>query len=328
MKKYSAFLLTAVLLLAGCAENKEDPQNSSGEISSVLSDSTLSSSSSSTEVEQDSPDSVSDESSAEPLPFPLFGADNVQITFGDVTEMLDKEGNALTRETLEDTKWEEITCGGFAYLAEPTISLNSADDAELYDPETLLFSGAPDYTDTEYKRYKVGDKFGDLTVKSAETVFSRIGYEGKDGVLTTEQIKAEGMCFAGMLRKCSAEFDGTVTMTGYMRVCVSEYGVEEGEVLFVPDKDSLVLPVINFHVDRDTDSFNTAVWQWPVKDFAYATEYPTIRLGNINKGVDISGIPADGTSTKVSVTVTNISMFCDTHMSSFIDGEIISVEAL
>ena len=136
------------------------------------------------------------------------------------------------------------------------------------------------------------------------------------------------MCFAGMLRGCSVEFDGTVTMTGYMRVCVSEYGVEEGEVLFVPDKDSLVLPVINFHVDRDTDSFNTAVWQWPVKDFAYATEYPTIRLGNINKGVDISGIPADGTSTKVSVTVTNVSMFCDTYMSSFIDGEIVFVEAL
>lgn len=334
MKKYSAVLLTAALLLVGCAENKEENQNSSGEISSVLSDSTSSSSIETSQTSQvsqiasDSSDSVPDESSSEPLPFPLFGADNVQITFGDVTEMLDKEGNALTRETLEDTKWEEITCGGFAYLAEPTISLNSADDAELYDPETMLFSGAPDYTDTEYKRYKVGDKFGELTVTSAETVFSRIDYEEKDGVLTTEQIKADGMSFAGMLRKCSAEFDGTVTMTGYMRVCVSEYGVEEGEVLFVPDKDSLVLPVINFHVDRDTDTFNTAVWQWPVKDFAYATEYPTIRLGNINKGVDISGIPADGTSTKVSVTVTNISMFCDTHMSSFIDGEIVSVEAL
>ncbi len=324
MKKYPAIFLAAVLLLTGCAEN----QNSSGEISSVLSDSTSSSSTNSTEVKQDSSFSVSDESIAEPLPFPLFGADNVQITFGDVTEMLDKEGNTLTKETLEDTKWYDIICGGFAYLAEPTISLNSVDDAELYDTETLLFGGAPEYTDTEYKRFKNGDKFGELTVKSAETTFSRIGYEEKDGVLTTEQIRAEGMCFAGMLRGCSAEFDGTVTMTGYMRVCVSEYGVEEGEILFVPDKNSLVLPVMNFHVDRDTDTFNTAVWQWSVKDFAYATEYPTIRLGNINKGVDISGIPADGTSTKVSVTVTNVSMFCDTYMSSFIDGEIVFVEAL
>lgn len=335
MKRYSMFLLAAALLaalsLTGCAENKEENPNSSGENSSILSDSnssTISTTSSSTETLSDSPDSVPDESAAEPLPFPLFGADNVQITFDDVTEMLDKDGNALTKETLEDTNWEKITCNSFAYFANPTISLNSVDDADKYDPETFLFSGAPKYTDTEYKRYKVGDKFGELTVKSTETKFSRIGYEDKEGVLTTEQIRAEGMSFAGMLWRCSAEFDGTVTMTGYMRVCVSEYGVEEGEVLFVPDKDSLVLPVMNFHVDHDTDTINTAVWQWPVKDFAYATEYPTIRLGNINKGVDISGIPADGTSTKVGVTVTNISMFCDMHMSSFIDGEIVSVETL
>ncbi|MCM1164412.1 MAG: hypothetical protein NC299_09885 [Lachnospiraceae bacterium] len=315
MKKYPVILLSA-LLLAGCA-------SSPTESSSALSDSTSTSTSSTTTASSTAPDGSDN---AEPLPFPLFGADGVQITFGDVTSMTDRDGNALTRETLEDTNWWEITCGGFAYLAEPTVCLNSVDDAELYDPETLLFGGAPEYTDTEYKRYKVGDKFGELTLKSVETVFSRVGYEEKDGVLTTEQIKAEGMCFAGMLRKCSAKFDGTIAMTGYMRVCVSEYGVEEGEVLFVPDKDSLLLPVMNFRVDRDTDSINTAVWQWNVNDFAYATEYPTIRLGNINKGTDIGGVPADGTSAKVVVTVTNISMFCDMYMSSFIDGELVSVE--
>ncbi|MBD5130629.1 MAG: hypothetical protein HDT43_12030 [Ruminococcaceae bacterium] len=314
MKKYSIFLLA--LLLTGCAENKEN-------ISSVMTDSSFSTATS-TETSTDSPDGAHEESSA-PLPFPLYGADNVQITFGDVTEMRDSNGNPLTRETLEDTNWEEISCNGFAYLAEPTISLNSVDNADLYDPEALLFNTV-EFTDTEYKRYKVGDKFGGLTVKSAETAFSRIGYEDKEGVLTTEQIMDEGMSFAGMLWRCSAEFDGTVTMTGYMRVCVSEYGVEEGEVLFVPDKDSLKLPVINFHVDQETDTTNTAVWQWNINGFAYATEYPTIRLGNINKGTDISGIPTDGTSAKVSVTVTDISMFCDMHMSSFIDGEIVSVE--
>lgn len=339
MKKYSAIILAA-LLLTGCAENKEPSERSSAlsdSISSIYSNSQTSSTSSNSQTSTTFPnsssstvsetDSIADQS-GEPLPFPLFGADNVQITFKDVTEILDGEGNALTKETLEDTKWNEITCGGFAYLAEPTICLNSIDNADKYDTKTLLFGGLPEYTDTEYKRYKVGDKFGELTFKSVETVFSRIGYEDKEGVLTTEQIKAEGMCFGGMLRKCSAEFDGTVTMTGYMRVNVDEYGVEEGEVLFVPDKDSMLLPVMNFHVDRETDTFNTAVWQWNVKDFSYATEYPTIRLGNINKGADVSGIPYDGTSTKVSVTVTNISMFCDTNMSSFIDGEIVSFDVL
>lgn len=336
MKKYSVILIAA-LLLTGCAENKEPSERSSALSDSISSTSSISqnSATSTTSTTSQTPSSStvsktdsSAEKSGEPLPFPLFGADNVQITFNDVTEMLDSEGGALTKETLEDTKWNEITCGGFAYLAEPTICLNSIDNADMYDSETLVFGGLPEYTDTEYKRYRVGDKYGELTFKSVETVFSRIGYEDKAGVLTTEQIKAEGMCFGGMLRKCSAEFDGEITMTGYMRVNVNEYGVEEGEILFVPDKDSLLLPVMNFHVDRDTDAFNTAVWQWNVKDFSYATEYPTIRLGNINKGADVSGIPADGTSARVSVTVTNISMFCDTHMSSFIDGEIVSFDVL
>lgn len=319
--------LSAALLLTGCAAE--------GRLSSDIPESPGSANSTNS-TGADTP-TVSDRSEEPPappgenaveLPFPLFGADNVQITFDDVTAMTGSDGNVLAPETLEDVNWFEIECAGFAFLAEPTIVLNSVDDADTYDPETLLFGGAPQYTDTEYKRYRVGDKFGGLTVKSASTLFSRIGYEDKSGVMTTEQIKAEGMSFAGMLRRCDAEFEGTVTMTGYMRVCVSEYGVEEGEVLFVPDKDSLALPVMNFHVDHDTDTVNTAVWQWQVNGFAYASEYPTIRLGNINKGVDISGIPADGTSTKVSVTVTNISMFCDMHMSSFIDGEIVSVETL
>lgn len=323
MKKFSVIItIAAAAILAGCADvgTPSTSDYSASTNSTASTDSTVST------TESTPLQAPNSKVNNEPLPFTLFGADNVQITFADVTAITDKDGHALSAEELEDTKWWEIQCGGFAYLTEPSISLNSVDNADQYDPEKLIFSGLPEYTDAEYRRFKVGDKFGELTVKSASTTFSRVGFEDKEGVLTEEQIKAEGMSFAGMLRRCNAEFDGTVTMTGYMRVVVSEYGVDEGEVLFVPDKDSLVLPLMNFHVDRDTDTINTAVWQWPVKDFTYATEYPTIRLGNINKGTDISGISADGSSTRVKVTVTNISMFCDMLMSSFIDGKLVSVE--
>lgn len=320
MKKLSTIMaVIAAVMLAGCA----DGGNSS--------ESSTTSTVESAPVQSGADDSGSSDASdkavnSDPLPFTLFGADNVRITYADVTEAADKDGNPIAPEELKDPDWYEIKCGGFAYMTEPSISLNSRDNADRYNSEKLIFDGLPEYTDAEYRRFKVGDKFGELTVKSASTKFSRIGYEDKSGLLTEEQIRNEGMCFAGMLSRCDASFDGTVTMTGYMRVVVSEYGVEEGEVLFVPDADSLVLPLMNFHVDRDTDSFNTAVWQWNVNDFAYAAEYPAIRLGNINKGTDISGIAADGTSTKVKVTVTNISMFCDMNMSSFIDGELVSVE--
>lgn len=320
MKKLSTIMaVIAAVMLAGCADGGNSSESSTT--------STVESAPVQSGADDSESSDVSDKAvNSDPLPFTLFGADNVRITYADVTEAADKDGNPIAPEELKDPDWYEIKCSGFAYMTEPSISLNSRDNADRYNSEKLIFDGLPEYTDAEYRRFKVGDKFGELTVKSASTKFSRIGYEDKSGLLTEEQIRNEGMCFAGMFEQCEASFDGTVTMTGYMRVVVSEYGVEEGEVLFVPDADSLVLPLMNYHIDRGTDSFNTAVWQSTVKDFIYATEYPTIRLGNINKGTDISGIAADGTSTKVKVTVTNISMFSCLSMSSFIDGELVSIE--
>lgn len=320
MKNFSVIAaVIAAVMLAGCADggNSSDPSTTS----------TVESAHVQSGADDSESSAASDKAvNSDPLPLTLFGADNVRITYADVTAAADQDGNPIAPGELKDPDWYEIKCDGFAYLAEPSISLNSRDNADLYDPEKLIFDDLPEYSDAEYRRFKVGDKFGELTLKSASTTFLRAGYEEKDGVLTEEQIRAEGMGFAGMFEQCEASFDGTVTMTGYMRVVVSEYGVEEGEVLFVPDADSLVLPLMNYHIDRGNDSFNTAVWQSTVKDFTYATEYPTIRLGNINKGTDISGIAADGTSTKVKVTVTNISMFSCLSMSSFIDGELVSVE--
>lgn len=329
MKKFSALtIIIAAAMLAGCADGgtSSAPENSMTSTTSLQS----------TKADVESSDPSSSNVNSDPLPFTLFGADKVQITFADVTSVTDVDGNPIAPADVKDPDWYEIVCDGFAYLAEPSISLNSRDNADRYDPEKLLFSDLPEYSDTKYRRFNVGDKFGELTLKSASATFSRIGYEDDEKAketkeyyaLTEEQIRDRGMGFAGMFERCKAEFDGTVTMTGYMRVVISEYGIEEGTVLFIPDADSLVLPLMNYHINYDTDSINTALWQWNVNDFSYANEYPTIRLGNINKGTDISGIAADGTSTKVKVTVTNISMFSDLRMSSFIDGELVSVETV
>lgn len=327
MKKISALtIFIAAAMLAGCAD---------GGTSSAPDNSTTSTTSpQSTAADVESSDPSSENVNSDPLPFTLFGADKVQITFADVTSVTDVDGNPIAPADVKDPDWYEIVCDGFAYLAEPSISLNSRDNADRYDPEKLLFSDLPEYSDAEYKRFNVGDKFGELTLKSASATFSRNGYEDDEKVketkeyaaLTEEQIREAGRSFMNMFEGCEASFDGTVTMTGYMRVVISEYGVEEGTVLFIPDADSLVLPLMNYHIDHDTESVNTDLWQWTVNDFVYATEYPNIRLGNINNGTDISGIAADGTSTKVKVTVTNILMFSDLMMSSFIDGELVSVE--
>lgn len=329
MKKFSTITtIIAAAMLAGCA----DGGTSSAPESPTSTASFVTDTSNNENTDNPFESIPLDAANTDPLPFTLFGADKVQITFADVTSITDKDGNPIAPDAVKDPDWYEIKCDGFAYLAEPSISLNSRDNANLYNPEKLLFDSLPEYSDAEYRRFKVGDKFGELTLKSASATFSRIGYEDDEkaketkeyAALTEEQIREAGMSFANMFEGCEASFDGTVTMTGYMRVVISEYGVEEGTVLFVPDADSLVLPLMNYHIDHDTDLINTAVWQWNVNDFTYATEYPTVRLGNINKGTDISGISADGTSTKVKVTVTNISMF--SNWLSFIDGELVSVE--
>lgn len=260
------------------------------------------------------------------LPFRLFGADNVQIRSGDVTEILDHDGKPLASTALEDTNWNTIICENFAYLAERSgVLLNSIDNAGLFDTDDLSFKDVPDYYDSEYRRYYAGDKLGSLTITSAKTTFSREGFNDKSGPLSSKQIKAEGIPFSSMLKRCDVTFDGEITMTGYIRVSVDEYGVGEGDVLFVPTGDC-PLPVMNYYAERERDRVITPLWTRESHGLAYVSEYPEIRLGNIHKDADIGDIPADGTSTKVKVTVTDISMFCDTMMSSFIDCKIVNIE--
>lgn len=261
-----------------------------------------------------------------PLPFALFGADNVQINRYEITSITGRNGEQISVKEVEDTDWNEIVCEDFAYLAErSSVLLNSIDNACLFDTDDLSFKDVPDYYDSEYRRYYAGDKLGSLTITSAKTTFSREGFNDKSGPLSSKQIKAEGIPFSSMLKRCDVTFDGEITMTGYIRVSVDEYGVGEGDVLFVPTGDC-PLPVMNYYAERERDRVITPLWTRESHGLAYVSEYPEIRLGNIHKDADIGNIPADGTSTKVQVTVTDISMFCDTMMSSFINCKIVDIE--
>lgn len=311
MKKVLAISALLAVLLTGCSE--KDGEQSSTRESHI----------------PESRQNKTGEYDETPLPFPLYGADKRQICFGDVTSITDKNGENAAPEDLEDTGWNEIVCDGFAYLAAPAgISFSSFDNADMFDSETHSFIGVPDCSGSEYARFKPGDKFGALTVISARTVFSREGYGDKEGVYTIDRIIAEGMPISGMLKRCDASFEGAVEMTGYIRISADEYGVGEGDVLFVPDKDSMALPIMNFRVNHEDDSIDTPVWQYGVKNACFATEYPTIRLGNVNSGTDMSGFAADGTSARAKVTVTNVTMFCDLQMSTFIDCELSDIEKL
>lgn len=309
---------TAIMILAAsltaCAANKVP-----GGEHDYISDPFSSPSEPSSETSPDNPDRDN------PLPFTLFGADNVQINFGEVSSILDHSGEPLAHEKLEDTNWNTIICENFAYIAErPSILLNSIDNTDLYNEDTITFKDVSRHSDIEYKRYYVGEKIGSLTLTSAKTIFSREGFNDKSGPLSIEQIKAEGIPFSSMLKRCNASFDGELTLTGYIRVSVDEYGVGEGDVLFVPNGEC-PLPVMNYYAERERDKVITPLWVRDSHGLAYVSEYPEIRLGNIHKDADIGDIPADGTSTRVKLTVTDITMFSDTAMSSFIDCKIVNI---
>lgn len=311
----TAIILILAATLTACTTNKTP----GGEHDYILNQSDSPSDPSSV-ISPDNPDRE------KPLPFTLFGADNVQINFGEVTSILDRSGEPVSPDKLEDTNWNEITCDGFAYLAEhPNTILNSIDNADIYDEEHISFKDVPGYSDIEYKRYYVGDKIGELTLTGANTLFSRVAFNDKSGPLTSEQIKAEGLPFSSMLKRCDVSFDGELTMTGYVRVSVDEYGVGEGDVLFVPTGEC-PLPVMNYYAERERDKIVTPLWTRESHGLAYVSEYPEIRLGNIHEDADIGGLPTDGTSAKVQVTVTDITMFCDVYMSSVITCRIVDIK--
>lgn len=318
MKKITILAALAVALslsLTACKTDREEDSPNDSENSKPNS-------------QQSQTNSPEQSNNSEPLPFTLFGADNVQINFGEVTSITDRKGEPLSPEKLEDTNWNEIVCDNFAYLAEHSdINFNSVDNADLYDPENAAFADVPSYSDIEYKRYYVGDKFGALTLTSAKTTFRRDGYEDKSGPYTSEQIKDEGLPFSGMLNRCDASFEGELTLSGYVRVCVDEYGVQAGEILFVPDK-TCPLPVINFYTVRELDRTVTPLRTSLAHDFAYVSEYPEIRLGNISQYDNVYGIPTNGTTVRAHVTVDNITMFSDTALASVIQGEIVDIAVI
>lgn len=142
------------------------------------------------DVNEKSPDADSE------LPIPMYGPDMVRIKYGDVTGVTISGGKAVAAKDFDPSNWESVICDGFTYLAGG--GGNWIDfRAEGDDPFVPLKPGAAALSEN-YKRYNVGDKFGDLTVKSAMTVFHK---------------NSEA---AGKLWECIVEFEGEVTVNAFI----------------------------------------------------------------------------------------------------------------
>lgn len=252
MKKFTktaVLLLSALLLMTACNKN-----NNGGE-------STSAPESSSTAPE---PGFVSDRSQ---YPTDLYGIGGEQISVDEITELY---------KYSEENPWDNATCDGFVYLAEPTgINYNSIDNADTYNDsdELISFEGSESESPAVYKRYKVGDEICGLTVESASTSFK---YNGSSEALSNEKHFLSG----------SVAFSGEKQLSGYIIILNKElYGIGGKEdIIFIPDNDSQVLPVINYNDFSDTDGVYSNLLSnvYVVGDFAYKNEYPFISCGNMS----------------------------------------------
>ena len=179
---------------------------------------------------------------------------------------------------------------GFTYLAEPAgICLNSRDNSDIFNEEELTFEGVPLNAPAIYKRYNIGDTICGLTLTDASTNF-----------------------YCGRVDSTWAELEGSVTMTGYVTIAPEdEYGIDEGDIFFVPCPDNDLIPVINFRYE-EADPVNP-LYVAMSEGFARVNEYSgSITLGNIHRtDLNLSGVPADYSfSAKATVTVDKVNMSC------------------
>ncbi len=321
MKKITTTLLTAVLLvsLTGCSnvpsESDSTPSNTSSGVSTE-SDSTPSDTSSEiSEPVSDATDSgnssydgpVGSEITAQ---FELPNGDPVDLTNAVVNHGL----SDIALSEITNDNWASVTCDG-VYLAEAVgVYYDNIVNADIFDENEMKFMGAPETVVHKYKKYNVGDMFGDLKLTEASTNFSPYASDFKPRYFN-----------GGFVR-----FEGTLTLTGKCRLALGDIAyTSPRDIEFLPDaKSAKLLPIIRYSID---DEGNEDLMRGVLGDFCYLAENYDLLLGNADDHpeLDFSGFPTDGSCVDVQVTVENIflSSNIERHMCSFgcdlVDLEII-----
>lgn len=237
----------------------------------------------------------------------LYGPDGEKVDKYTITSIhygYDDEGNE------DKTKWLNVDCDGFAYYSEPRgFSYNSVDNAELLDKENWRFN-VDELPTPEYKRCEVGDTVCGLKVTYASAMFGTANADMNfvfpdDSIILGRELNIPEVFFLGG----SISFEGSLDMTGYIFICPEDEGYNaRGDILFTPDKESCVLPVVNFEFNSEKGIFSRSYTVTHDGEFFYMSEYPSIYAGNIfSSELDFADYPI-GEPIKVKLTADNINM--------------------
>ncbi|MBD5384599.1 MAG: hypothetical protein HDR72_06335 [Ruminococcaceae bacterium] len=240
------------------------------------------------------------------MPIKLYGPDLVQIKYGDVTGVTLPDGKAVAAENFDPDNWESIICDGFTYLALPHgRSYTNVQFPEI-NWDDLAIGGDETYdAERDYRRFSVGDKYGDLTVKSAMSIFHK-------------NAEAEGK-----LWECIVEFEGEVTINAYI---IRESGANYVYNSFccVPMWNECTLPVMSFKEGGDGYVSKEYIGEYLSGEFKYSSEYPSFYLYNDN-GIWLQNVVGDKNYAAVTMKISNIQMenfTYHTRISDYISASI------
>lgn len=238
-------------------------------------------------------------SQAGELPFALFGPDHVQIRYEDIGQINYKyTASVLNDSQLTEDNWDSIYCYGFGYITQPTgNNFNSIDNPELFDEYGYIGSADLIGTMGEYKRINVGEKFGNLTLRGAETAFYSASavtpqFNGTDPKLRFDS--------------CILNFDGSVSIDAYL-VRSSEYE----QIICVPLYGETSLPLLMPFATSNEGTFYSPWWRGRFFDenIKYLTELPGVYL-EVPDSINLDDYLARGECKLVNLTLDNITAVC------------------
>lgn len=233
------------------------------------------------------------------LPFSVYGPDQVQLNYEDVTSV-ENDGVFFNRDMITDSNWTNIVCDGFAYFAKATgYDYNSVDFPDSFSDDSLFAErtftgldnavwesiyGKPDLP-SSYTRVSVGDNLNRVTgcdglkLKSAKTKFTNLSSD--DFKLGREDFPT-----ATLYASSEAEFEGTVSIDGMI------FKDRDGEIKFIPIGTELLkrLPIMFAvpELGKDFTSGQTSNCSGPEpystetqledRPVYYVSEFPTFNI--------------------------------------------------
>ncbi|MDE7228859.1 MAG: hypothetical protein K2N56_00130 [Oscillospiraceae bacterium] len=316
---FSIFVVVLSLSLGGCTGNMETSDPSSNQqISSPISDGANNSDAPGRSGSSDNPSSSDNsDSTLEPQkpdgePTFLIRPDGTPIYTSEISEIY--KGNeewgskeAITLEQAEQFAHEggdfTVKCDGFFYGYIPEKALNRVDDPEMFKDSGGTFKFLGEMSD-EKSGYnwrsvdliclKVGDKFGDLTVKNVYTLFTN-NKRSDDVPNVFEAHVSDGYI----------EFDGEIELEGYINVTPMEtlYG-SGGDMMFLPSGESSTKLLCSSPVwDHESNEYYAITWT----DYCGYFGDWELDLGNMYKvDCDTSSLQPGDSFVKVKVVLDNI----------------------